>query len=318
MSVRKKPFVTEQDLPKWVNFSLGEDVRDERRQEQDKKWADAVADGRQHFSHREFALEYARQFEESIGMFTLVNMLLHAVQCKKSIFSKVDIEIVSIIVEYALPGQAELVTAWRARCDNLKATLAFFLQRRQQALLPLKLKNTPHTASYERDDGNILLYLRKRPILPFEKQKGCYDCVRVLNTQEVVFHEGKLARNGRLLSMTHHRMLFDRVFSEQEDNAAVCQEVVSRLMEQALAGQKSTLLCFGQTGTGKTYTLYGVLKFIAKTLLPMRRTVRLCFYEVQNKEAFDLLNERQKIHLRFDAQGEVHVRGARVVTLTPG
>ena len=39
----------------WVNFELGEDVRNENRLHQDEAWKDAVADGRGHVSHREAA-----------------------------------------------------------------------------------------------------------------------------------------------------------------------------------------------------------------------------------------------------------------------
>ena len=34
--------------PDWVDFDLGEDVRDEERLRQDEDWANAVADGRAH------------------------------------------------------------------------------------------------------------------------------------------------------------------------------------------------------------------------------------------------------------------------------
>lgn len=278
----------------WVNFSLGEDVRDERRQEQDRLWSKAVADGRSHFSHREFALEYGQQFRGAIDNFTIVKLLLDGTYCKQSLLHKIDEMLVHIIVEYALPGQSALVPAMMYQREMRPYVTQFFQQK----------------ASAE---ARIRICLRPRPLLMEEQAMGCYDIARIVDAHEVILHEGKLARNGRLLSMTHHRMLFDRVYDPRTSNERICADAIQPLMDWAMEGKRATLLCFGQTGTGKTYTLYGALRYLAT--LWVNLTLSVTFYEVHGNKCYDLLNHRQLVHLRFDENEEVHVRGACVAVV---
>lgn len=101
-----------------------------------------------------------------------------------------------------------------------------------------------------------------------------YDVCRTDTANTVTLHEGKLARNGRQLSMTHRQYALDhgndstmdslilnqnnyqmnlQVFSSKASNNDVCSVCVEPLLSWVLtpmAGHRATLLCFGQTGTG--------------------------------------------------------------------
>eukprot|EP01039_Chlorochromonas_danica_P011776 gene11776-13242_t len=80
------------------------------------------------------------------------------------------------------------------------------------------------------DEALFRICLRKRPSLAFEVSQGCYDVARIMNKHEVILlHDGRLPRNGRLISMTQHRFVFDRVFSEDDGNDLVCEETVCPL-----------------------------------------------------------------------------------------
>ena len=62
--------------------------------------------------------------------------------------------------------------------------------------------------------------------------------------------------------MQHRQYTFDRVYGESEDNV-----VVSRgILEHAVGG--GTVLCYGQTGTGKTYTFSGLIGTPPSSELP--------------------------------------------------
>ncbi|KAK0210776.1 kinesin 2 [Desarmillaria ectypa] len=52
---------------------------------------------------------------------------------------------------------------------------------------------------------------------------------------------------------------FDLVFGPEADQALIYHEVVSPMLEQVLMGYNCTLFAYGQTGTGKTYTMHGDL-----------------------------------------------------------
>ncbi|RYP36617.1 hypothetical protein DL767_003321 [Monosporascus sp. MG133] len=50
---------------------------------------------------------------------------------------------------------------------------------------------------------------------------------------------------------------FDRVFSQAADQAMVYDDVVKPILEEMLGGYNCTIFAYGQTGTGKTYTMSG-------------------------------------------------------------
>jgi kinesin family protein 2/24 len=284
-------------MPEWVNFSLGEDVRDERRLEQDRKWASAVQDGRIHLSHREFALLYGARFLSAIRDHSHVQLLIYGMFKKKCILSLLNEVLMTIIIEYALPGQGPLIQAIMAMKQAEEAI--------QNGTLFESLANQ-----------HFRICLRKRPLMDMEIENGGYDVARVISDHSLILHEGKLARNGRVLSMSHHHFQFDKIFHEHTTNLQVCIDAVEPLLQRAMEGHRSTLLCFGQTGTGKTYTLYGALEYLADHLIGSDLTIELIFYEVHGQKCYDLLQNRRVVHLRFDENENLHVRGARTITLT--
>lgn len=283
-------------IPDWdVNFSLGEDVRDERRLEQDREWAQAISDGRVHLSHREFALLYGQRFKAAMADYYLIQMMVTGLYTPGCALHRINELLLSFIIEYALPGQGPLVYAIvkRRSVEDLFKTKSFLQSRAEHQ--------------------HFRVCLRKRPLLSQEVATGAYDVTAVTSQNTMLLHEGKLARNGRLLSMTHHHVAFDHIFDQHTTNSALCADAVEPLVQRALQGHQSTLLCFGQTGTGKTYTLYGALDYIAGRLVGQR--IRLLFYEVHGKKCYDLLQQRKLVHLRFDAQEEPQVRGSTSVVI---
>ncbi|EIN07350.1 kinesin-domain-containing protein [Punctularia strigosozonata HHB-11173 SS5] len=52
---------------------------------------------------------------------------------------------------------------------------------------------------------------------------------------------------------------FDLVYGPEADQAMVYQDVVAPMLEEVLQGYNCTLFAYGQTGTGKTYTMQGDL-----------------------------------------------------------
>lgn len=55
------------------------------------------------------------------------------------------------------------------------------------------------------------------------------------------------------------RFGFNRVFTQKSGQAVIYQSVVAPLVEKAINGFTCTLLTYGQSGSGKTYTLFGNL-----------------------------------------------------------
>ncbi|KAF7715931.1 Uncharacterized protein PECH_005730 [Penicillium ucsense] len=111
---------------------------------------------------------------------------------------------------------------------------------------------------------------------------------------------------------------FDKVFSPAADQTIVYDEVVLPILNEMLAGYNCTIFAYGQTGTGKTYTMSGDMTdtlgilsddagIIPRTLYSLfhkledtESTVKCSFIELYNEELRDLLaaddNTKLKIY----------------------
>jgi kinesin family protein 2/24 len=136
-----------------------------------------------------------------------------------------------------------------------------------------------------------------------------WDCVDMQAKKWVICHDGRLERTGRRLNMLHRAFAVDKYMSENSGDAEL-KNVVQPYFDDAWAGRSATVLLIGQTGTGKTHTLMGILRL----LLAQSRDVDIQFFEVNGKNCYDLLNDRKLVHLRADENDQVHVRGAETVT----
>ena len=51
---------------------------------------------------------------------------------------------------------------------------------------------------------------------------------------------------------------FDKVFGEKSTQQQIYDEVAAEIVQSALDGFNGTIFAYGQTGTGKTYTMEGL------------------------------------------------------------
>ncbi|KAG1753481.1 P-loop containing nucleoside triphosphate hydrolase protein [Suillus lakei] len=103
---------------------------------------------------------------------------------------------------------------------------------------------------------------------------------------------------------------FDLVFGPEADQAMIYHEVVSPMLDEVLMGYNCTLFAYGQTGTGKTYTMQGDLTptpmgnpssqagMVPRVLFRLFHqletsaadySVKISFVELYNEELRDLL-----------------------------
>ncbi|TAQ84322.1 hypothetical protein B7494_g7356 [Chlorociboria aeruginascens] len=110
-----------------------------------------------------------------------------------------------------------------------------------------------------------------------------------------------------LSNKTYH---FDKVFSSAADQAMIYDDVVIPILDEMLAGYNCTIFAYGQTGTGKTYTMsgdmtdhYGMLSdaagIIPRVLQALftklgiddaESSVKCSFIELYNEELRDLIS----------------------------
>ncbi|KAK4658411.1 Kinesin-related motor protein [Podospora pseudocomata] len=112
---------------------------------------------------------------------------------------------------------------------------------------------------------------------------------------------------------------FDHVFSQAADQVMVFEDVVKPILDEMMSGYNCTIFAYGQTGTGKTYTMSGdmtetmgmlsdnagiiprVLQalFAKLELEEKDHCVRCSFIELYNEELRDLLGTDESTKLKI-------------------
>lgn len=118
-----------------------------------------------------------------------------------------------------------------------------------------------------------------------------------------------------LSNKTYH---FDKVFSPAADQGIIFDEVVTPILDEVLAGFNCTIFAYGQTGTGKTYTMSGDITdtlplpdaagIIPRVLFALfnklegddsESSVKCSFIELYNEELRDLLSPDDNVKLKI-------------------
>eukprot|EP00750_Incisomonas_marina_P009130 INCI15817.2.p1 GENE.INCI15817.2~~INCI15817.2.p1 ORF type:complete len:1033 (-),score=324.57 INCI15817.2:3273-6371(-) len=147
--------------------------------------------------------------------------------------------------------------------------------------------------------GNIRVFARCRPILPFEKKRGATVCVEFPMPDTLQVRDEK--RN------TTNTWEFDKVFKPGSENMDVFKEI-SPLVTSILDGYNVCIFAYGQTGAGKTYTMEGkgedkglnwrtldtLFALKEKRAKQFKIDILMSFLEIYNEEIKDLLNAKKK------------------------
>ncbi|KAK2579324.1 hypothetical protein KPH14_008276 [Odynerus spinipes] len=124
---------------------------------------------------------------------------------------------------------------------------------------------------------------------------------------------------------------FDHIFDERTNNKNVFDIVVKPIVDAAVNGFNGTVFAYGQTSSGKTYTMMGALNepgiiplaveymfdAIANT---MRREflLRVSYLEIYNERVNDLLNKSgTDLKLHEDVNGQIIIKCKEEVTNSP-
>jgi len=190
----------------------------------------------------------------------------------------------------------------------------------RQTVLPNEVM---HKSEPESTSERIRVFIRKRPLLPFEQQLNEWDVVSIPERSTLTVHEGRVAHSGRRLVMH---------LAHYTADAVVSKDILSLFRKEVELFENSdgksgdlqdhapylTVLLYGQTGTGKTYTMRELIgEFFSKT--PQSHgagelAFELQCFEVLHKSStvFDLLDGRKQVKLLEDAHRRVHSKSKRV------
>ncbi|GET88903.1 mcak-like kinesin, putative [Leishmania tarentolae] len=160
--------------------------------------------------------------------------------------------------------------------------------------------------------SRICVAVRKRPIADPE-----LDIVET-PTPKCIVNEPKIKYD-----LSHytdrHTFTFDEVFGETCTNAGVYQRCCLPLIDTVFNHGNATCFAYGQTGSGKTYTMLGSQKepglyaIAAREIFARANSIEavvyVSFYEIYGRKIFDLLNNRQRLFAREDADKVINICG---------
>ncbi|XP_058109799.1 kinesin-like protein KIN-5B [Magnolia sinica] len=183
---------------------------------------------------------------------------------------------------------------------------------------------------------NVQVLLRCRPLTDDEQR---------LNVPKVISCNEQRKEVTVLQSIANKQVdrafTFDKVFGPKAQQRSIYDQAISPIVNEVLEGFNCTVFAYGQTGTGKTYTMEGGIKnkggelpvdagvipravrhiFDALEAQKADYSMKVTFLELYNEEITDLLapedctkfgedsKQRKPISLMEDGKGGVVVRG---------
>ena len=241
--------------------------------------------------------------------------------CQSKEKNNVSSELARHIVEYAWAGSGRLVPfvqplLLRGRKEGeVEEGKGKGKGKGEMKLKPVKTAKSV-TSKDQKKRAAFSILVRPRPMTSAETAANNYHVISTTSPTSLTLHVGRVHRSGNRLSTEHRRYEFDGVFGEGDGNEEVGEKALGTVAEGQGQGGGRTVICYGQTGTGKTYTFKAVLDVMKRKLAKLEggegKAVYITFYEIHGKKCYDLMNERKAIKVLTDSNDKVVPLGAKV------
>ncbi|RHZ83436.1 hypothetical protein Glove_94g24 [Diversispora epigaea] len=183
---------------------------------------------------------------------------------------------------------------------------------------------------------SVEVALRIKPLTPedLEKLPSRFQRQIISTTQT----------SGQVAVETDKRPIFqfDHVFGPEATQEEIYEKAVINLLEKFLEGYNVTILAYGQTSSGKTYTMgtadnksvpvesMGIIPRTMTTLFELINSfqfksnkieVKISFVEIYNEDLIDLfgegeIEERPQVQIREDVKGKIYWTGLKEIIVT--
>ena len=108
------------------------------------------------------------------------------------------------------------------------------------------------------NSGKILVFCRVRPLNRAELGMGGKVCLRYALNRKQVFLRGERPCPTQANGDKKNAFRFNHVFDENSTQQDVFDVAARPILDQVLKGYNGTIFAYGQTASGKTYTMQGV------------------------------------------------------------
>ncbi|XP_042476910.1 kinesin-like protein KIN-1 isoform X2 [Macadamia integrifolia] len=177
--------------------------------------------------------------------------------------------------------------------------------------------------------SNVTVCARFRPLSSKEiKDHGDSTCIQLLDAESFVFKDEKGEDST---------FRFDRVFYQESEQSDVYEFLALPIVKDAVNAVNGTILAYGQTGAGKTYSMEGANIFgcdgNTKGLLPRVvdeifecltcanvmtvYTVKLSMVEIYMEKVRDLLDfSKDNLQIKEDKVQGIHLSGVTEISIS--
>ncbi|EGR34618.1 kinesin motor domain protein [Ichthyophthirius multifiliis] len=179
--------------------------------------------------------------------------------------------------------------------------------------------------STNEDGVNIRVICRMRPLNNLEKSTGGQKCVEYTNTTIQV----------TLMGEKPQEFTFDRIINPSTNQKEVFEIVACPVIESVMQGYNGTIFCYGQTSSGKTFTMEGPDNYTDETkgLIPrmMEKVfdliinasedqefqIKVSFIEIYNERIIDLIdNTKQNLQVKECKTRGIYIQDASEIFVT--
>nr|ACE75286.1 kinesin-like protein KIF3A [Glyptapanteles flavicoxis] len=178
----------------------------------------------------------------------------------------------------------------------------------------------PEDSSELGEIENVRVVVRVRPLNGKELDGHCKKIVKVDHLNSEITVENPNAAHGEPPKV----FSFDATFDDDSTQVDIYNETARPIVDKVLQGYNGTILAYGQTGTGKTYTMSGaktppqlrgiipntfaqIFGHIAKADDKQKFLVRATYLEIYNEEIRDLLGKDQNTRLEVKERPDIGV-----------
>ena len=158
---------------------------------------------------------------------------------------------------------------------------------------------------------------RFRPIIQNEKKYTKESCIISLNNEEV-----EIKSKNEYNNFTFH---FDHIFNMDSSQKEIYEYCARDLVESVLSGYNGTIFAYGQTASGKTYTMEGIIDDIEKEgIIPrmikqvfknimlsngdIEYMVKISMIEIYMEKIRDLLDlSKANLNIRETKEKEIYI-----------
>lgn len=164
----------------------------------------------------------------------------------------------------------------------------------------------------------VKVAVRVRPLSANEIINGATSCV------DVLFEKSQISISSE------KKYNFDYVMDENYSQQQLYKKCVQPLIRKVIKGFNATVLAYGQSGTGKSYTIgsdcniqnKGIISYVLDDLFiyskedsNIKCSIDISFIEICNKDIYDLFTERKKIQIQ-ELSNETKLHGIKIINVS--